>query len=61
MSEESGTSLIIDSMTLQFENGKLIREEAQYETELGDVSYSVVSSMTYSYGTASVTLPVVGE
>ena len=61
LGEESGRNLIIDFMAFQFENGKLIHEEAQYETELGDVSYSVVSSMTYSYGTASVTLPVVGD
>ena len=59
--EEFGMSLTIDFMTFQFENGKLIREEAQYEVELGDVSVSVVDSVTYSYGTASVTLPVVGD
>ena len=59
--EEFGMSLTIDFMTFQFENGKLIREEAQYGVELGDVSVSVVGSVTYSYGTASVTLPVVGD
>lgn len=45
----------------QFESGRLVRLERQIEQKGEDLSYSAVSSMTYSYGTASVTLPTVGE
>lgn len=45
----------------EYENGRVVRSEQQVEQKGEDWSYSAVSSMTYSYGTASVTLPVVGE
>lgn len=45
----------------QFESGRLVRLERQIEQKGEDLSYFAVSSMTYSYGTASVTLPTVGE
>lgn len=90
LGEESGTSLIIDFMTFQFENGKLVHCEAKIESEANGIETSVYAvwqyengrvvrweqqseqktdesllattvSATCSYGTASVTLPVVGE
>lgn len=45
----------------QFESGRLVRLERQIEQNAENWSYSAVSSMTYFYGTASVTLPVVEE
>lgn len=47
--------------TFRFENGKLICREEQGKVEADGFVGSYVGSMTYSYGTASVTLPVVGE
>lgn len=58
--EENGVVYSIHSVC-QYENGRVVRLEQRDEQNAEDWSYSAVSSMTYSYGTASVTLPVVGE
>lgn len=47
--------------TFRFENGKLICREEQGKVEADGFVGSYVGDVTYSYGTASVTLPVVGE
>ena len=47
--------------TFRFENGKLIYREEQGKIEADGFVGSYVGDVTYSYGTASVTLPVVGE
>ena len=47
--------------TFRFENGKLIYREEQGKVEADGFVGSYVGDVTYSYGTASVTLPVVGE
>lgn len=58
--EENGVVYSIHSVC-QYENGRVVRLEQRVEQNAEDWSYSAVSSTTYSYGTASVTLPVVGE
>lgn len=58
--EENGVVYSIHSVC-QYENGRVVRLEQRDEQNAEDWSYSAVSSTTYSYGTASVTLPVVGE
>ena len=58
--EENGVVYSIHSVC-QYENGRVVRLEQRVEQNAEDWSYSAVSSMTYSYGTASVTLPVVEE
>lgn len=47
--------------TFRFENGKLICQEGQGKVEADGFVVSYVGDATCSYGTASVTLPVVGE
>ena len=47
--------------TFRFENGKLIYREEQGKVEADGFVVSYVGDATCSYGTASVTLPVVGE
>ena len=47
--------------TFRFENGKLICQEEQGKVEADGFVGSYVGDVTYSYGTASVTLSVVGE
>lgn len=58
--ERNGVVYSIHSVC-QYENGRVVRLEQRVEQNAEDWSYSAVSSTTYSYGTASVTLPVVGE
>ena len=45
----------------QYENGRVVRGEQQVEQKTDEGLFAAKVSATYSYGTASVTLPVVGE
>lgn len=59
-SETNGIEISVYAVW-QYENGRVVRGEQQVEQKTDEGLFAAKVSATYSYGTASVTLPVVGE